>query len=136
MKFISRLCLTLQLATTYILDENHIACALACLASVILGRVKRSALSFIQPTMSNLKLESTVGEWSGDVLLTPPPSSPPYFFCHIPGTNFSLTPAFRFHKIKDDGHNFRYENTEDSPAQMTPALQAIWSSNKVRNSKN
>ena len=27
-------------------------------------------------------------------------------------------------KIKDGGHNFRYENTEHSLAKITPALQA------------
>ena len=37
--------------------------------------------------------------------------------------DFSLQPSAAI-KIKDGGHNFRYEITEHSPAKITPALQA------------
>ena len=90
-------------------------------AGVLLLRANVVSLqSFIRPAVFYLQEEWTVGVGGGEgrkVIFTHPLPPLTLFI-------FERRPPPCCIKIKDGGHNFRYENTEHSLAKITPALQA------------
>ena len=60
----------------------------------------------------------------------------PFFIFHRPlGINFYSPQPSAAIKIKDGGHNIRYEITYHSLAKITPALQAIVGTNVLLSNK-
>ena len=118
------------IAAIFLLSPTPFNSAIVRSPGVLLVRANFiSSRSFIQPAMFDLQSKWTVGEGGGGrekLIFTssPSPLSLLLTFERPPGTNlFSPQPSAVI-KIKDGGHNFRYEITELSLAKITPAQQA------------
>ena len=94
--------------------------SVACSAGVLLVRANaKSSRSFVRPAIFDLQLEWTVGVGAGerrkDFILIFIPLPPPFFLFltvdHPLGINLSSPQPPAAIKIKDGGHNIRYEIT-------------------------